>query len=165
MNQENYEWRKLEDFIVGDYIQGHDKDGLVTNVKIEEKLVWLYYIRDGEEKIRADALGAEYRARRRPTMTEQEKISAIEALGVAYYWKIKNKPWYADPQNDQESLIHVTVYALRALNNDNHLNTKDVCEYLIAPCYEEATEEQKMLCDNAVQAMQEILEEERTEAI
>jgi hypothetical protein len=95
-------------------------------------------------------------------MAEQQRIAAIEALGAAYYWKIKNKPWYAEPQNNQESLIHGTLTALRALHKDNHLNAKDVCEYLIVPCYEEATEEQKKLCADAVQAMRETLEEERT---
>ena len=98
-------------------------------------------------------------------MTEQEKIAAIEALGIAYYWKIRYKPWYTKPQNDQESLIHGTLAALRALHKDNHLNAKDVCEYLIAPHYEGATEEQKKLCEDAVQAMREILEFERTESI
>lgn len=94
-------------------------------------------------------------------MTEEQRIAAIDTLGIAFYWKIKNKPWYVDPQNNQEILISGTLTALRALHKDGHLNAKDVCEYLVVPCYEKATEEQQKMCKNAVQAMQEILALER----
>ena len=98
-------------------------------------------------------------------MTEEQLIAAIEALGVEFYCKIKHKNWYTDHPNDQESLIHATVTALRVLHTDGNLNAKDVYEFMITGFWHNATEVQKFLCDNAVQAMKEIIAKEKSEAI
>jgi hypothetical protein len=55
-------------------------------------------------------------------MTEQERRSAIEALGALCYHKIKRRSWYAEPQNVQEDLMYATITALRALNDKGQLN-------------------------------------------
>lgn len=93
-------------------------------------------------------------------MTEQEQVSAIMDLGKACCWRIMRKQWGDESQQDQESLIHATVAALHALNETNNLNAKDVCEFLVVPHYDQATAEQKTICENAVQAMREVLESE-----
>lgn len=93
-------------------------------------------------------------------MTEQERRSAIESLGTLCYHKIKRRSWHDEPQNIQDDLMQATINALRTLNDNGQLNAKDVCEWLVVPCYEKATNEQRMICENAVQAMREVLEGE-----
>jgi hypothetical protein len=93
-------------------------------------------------------------------MTEQERRSAIESLGSLCYHKIKRRSWYDEPKNDQGDLMHATINALRALHDKGQLNAKDVCEWLVVPHYEKATDEQRVICENAVQAMHEVMEGE-----
>jgi hypothetical protein len=62
---ETHEWRKIEKFVEGDYICGLGKNMLITSVVVGEKIVRLSYIHNDEEKIKVDAVGADYIALKR----------------------------------------------------------------------------------------------------
>ena len=62
---DTHEWRKLEQFMEGDYIRGLGHEMLVTRVKTEYGITRLLYIHDKEEKILVDKAVAEYIGRKR----------------------------------------------------------------------------------------------------
>jgi len=98
-------------------------------------------------------------------MTEQQKIAAIEALAEELLWTRETCTWKQAGSEMKEHFRRQTLKKLRVLNEDGYLNAKDVYEFLITGFWHNATEGQKLKCENAVQAMREILEEEMTEAI
>jgi len=62
---ETHEWRRLEEFEEGDCIHAWSSDMFVIRVKIEKRIVRLFYLHDGEEKVLVDKVGEEYIARKR----------------------------------------------------------------------------------------------------
>lgn len=63
---ETHEWRKLRDFKAGDYILGFGQEMLVTKVEVVgDMIVRLSYIHEDIEKLKIDAVRADYIARKR----------------------------------------------------------------------------------------------------
>ena len=62
---DTHEWRRIENFVEGDYIRGLGQDMLVTRIAMQDKIVMLFYMKDNKEKYIKDAIGAEYIARKR----------------------------------------------------------------------------------------------------
>lgn len=94
-------------------------------------------------------------------MTEEQRIAAIDALAEEILLKCKTNYSYHEAKED---LRMQTLNQLRTLHSEDFLSAKDVYEFLVAkdggPYWEDATEEQKLKCENAVQAMKEILTQE-----
>ena len=67
-----YEWRRLGDFVEGDYIRALDKDMFVCGVKVEGKVARIVYL-DGEiEKILINSARADYIAKKRDVVVEDK---------------------------------------------------------------------------------------------
>jgi hypothetical protein len=86
-------------------------------------------------------------------MTEEQRIAAIDAL-------VEECLWTRTRTHREDNYRDATINALRVLHSDGNLNVKDVYEFLITGFWHNATEEQKLKCENAVQAMREVLAEE-----
>jgi len=98
-------------------------------------------------------------------MTEEQRIAAIDAIAEELLWMSRNYTWEQAGSETKEYFRRRTLKDLHALHSEDFLNAKDVYEFLVAkydgPYWEDATEEQKLKCENAVQAMREVLEEEK----
>jgi len=91
-------------------------------------------------------------------MTEQEQIEAIDALCSLLHWKLKDKSWQVCNAEEKETLRHAAIISLRTLHSDNFLNAQDVYEFLVARGrWEDATEQDKLICATAVAAMEEVI--------
>src|SRR5438045_477818 len=49
---DTHEWRKLKDFREGDSIYAWGSDMLVTRVKADKMVTRIFYVHDGEEKVK-----------------------------------------------------------------------------------------------------------------
>ncbi|OLD84777.1 MAG: hypothetical protein AUF64_00305 [Chloroflexi bacterium 13_1_20CM_54_36] len=54
------EWRRIEEFVPGDYIKGMGKKMLVTRIEVGGRIVRLWYELDGKERFITDTVGQEY---------------------------------------------------------------------------------------------------------
>lgn len=94
-------------------------------------------------------------------MTEQERIAAIDALAEELLWTRETCTWRQAGSEMKEHFRRQTLKKLRVLRNDGYLNARDVYEFLVTGYWDNATEGQKIKCEDAVQAMREILEAEK----
>jgi GTP1/Obg family GTP-binding protein len=97
---------------------------------------------------------------RKDIVTEKQRIAAIDALAEELLFRWKRSTFCGYSTEAKECLRTRTIKQLRTLHEDGNLNAKDVYEFLITGYWHNATEEQKLKCENAVQAMKEILKEE-----
>lgn len=91
-------------------------------------------------------------------MNEQEQIAAVNKLAALFDLKINGRPWPKDT-GLQEDLRHATVSIMRNLHEEGRLTENEVLT--IVERMGEISEDEIQTCKNAVQAMYEVLEEER----
>jgi len=94
-------------------------------------------------------------------MTEQEQIEAINALCSLLHWKLKDKSWQECDTQEKEMLRHHATLALRTLYSDDFLNAEDIYDFLVMNGrWKDATEQERLICENAVTVMREVIESE-----
>ncbi len=92
-------------------------------------------------------------------MNEQQQIAAIDALVSLMQEKMVDQ-WDATDARDKDSARDAVVNYLRSLHNNGIMQGNDVCTYLLHKHWTEATPEEATICENAVQAMREVIESE-----
>ena len=120
-------------------------------------MVWVRMLKNARKQNRLPIKAK----RRKDIMTEEQRIAAIDALAEELLFRWKSKTFSGYSNEAKECLRTSTLKQLRVLHADGNLNEKDVYEFLITGFWHNATEGQKLKCENAVQAMRETLKEEK----
>lgn len=94
-------------------------------------------------------------------MNEQERIDAIEALSGLFLKEMRDLDIEHILAQDKEALMHSTIGILRKMHEQDMLEAHTIYSRVLQKNWADATPQEVAICKNAVQAMREVLAEEK----